>query len=534
MGEGKDEVSATAMEIDSELKIESELLQHCAGDGAVAESHLKEAAKEACNDTKMEVFDDSEAGLCIPMQEKDVLLEKTDLDCSGDSLTKEIPNNTVPEQLVESHVKDVPKVTESKPCSGIQAKVIGNSFELEHFMGRHAKSTELVSFSESTEADVEHGMGNLMKEAPNDAQGELKEVMIKSELEPCAENHAPEVMDNGNLELFCSNKVAKGALNDVGLENCPKNKVKEACNDDACSEVSDPIRSPKHVTSSLTISNQQVDVIGSDYGGCEEITSACSQNSSVDGSCREAEHCRNHKTESPSTSSVVLEIPKHVSRTGVRKITFKFSKRKDYYDNQLQVSDAQHLTSDGFQNHERNAFENAEMNLSTDGSEFHDIRSPYSYVSNRELKRSKKKIPDNYPTNVKKLLSTRILEGARVKYISKSGEKEIPGFIRDCGYLCGCSVCNFSNVVSAHEFELHAGAKTRHPNNHIYLENGTPIYSILQELRTAPLSTLDDVIKSVAGSSVNEEYFQVWKGRKLSHKSLEIDAVKFSWHHAAI
>lgn len=67
-------------------------------------------------------------------------------------------------------------------------------------------------------------------------------------------------------------------------------------------------------------------------------------------------------------------------------------------------------------------------------------------------------------------------------------------------------------MLSAYEFEQHAGAKTRHPNNHIYLENGRPIYSIIQEIKTAPLGILDEVIKNVAGSSVNEESFQVWKG----------------------
>lgn len=70
----------------------------------------------------------------------------------------------------------------------------------------------------------------------------------------------------------------------------------------------------------------------------------------------------------------------------------------------------------------------------------------------------------------------------------------------------------YKQVLSAYEFELHAGAKTKHPNNHIYLENGKPVYSIIQELKTAPLSMIDEVIKNVVGSSVNEEYFQVWKG----------------------
>ncbi|KAF5938470.1 hypothetical protein HYC85_022729 [Camellia sinensis] len=107
---------------------------------------------------------------------------------------------------------------------------------------------------------------------------------------------------------------------------------------------------------------------------------------------------------------------------------------------------------------------------------------------NMELKMSKKVLPDSYPTTVKKLLSTGILEGARVKYVTASQE-----------------------ILSAYEFELHAGGKTRHPSNHIYLENGKPIYSVIQELKTAPHSVLDEVVKNVAGSSVNEESFQAWK-----------------------
>ncbi|KAL7248303.1 hypothetical protein ACSBR2_003085 [Camellia fascicularis] len=107
---------------------------------------------------------------------------------------------------------------------------------------------------------------------------------------------------------------------------------------------------------------------------------------------------------------------------------------------------------------------------------------------NMKLKMSKKVLPDSYPTTVKKLLSTGILEGARVKYVTTSQE-----------------------ILSAYEFELHAGGKSRHPNNHIYLENGKPIYSVIQELKTAPHSVLNEVVKNVASSSVNEESFQACK-----------------------
>lgn len=44
------------------------------------------------------------------------------------------------------------------------------------------------------------------------------------------------------------------------------------------------------------------------------------------------------------------------------------------------------------------------------------------------------------------------------------------------------------------------------------MENGRPVYSIIQEIKTAPLSILDEVLKDIAGASVNEEYFQIWKG----------------------
>ena len=83
---------------------------------------------------------------------------------------------------------------------------------------------------------------------------------------------------------------------------------------------------------------------------------------------------------------------------------------------------------------------------------------------------------------------------------------------RFCSVFTRWLTLSFSQVLSAYEFEQHAGAKTRHPNNHIFLENGRPIYSIIQEIKTAPLSLLDEVIKNVAGSSVNEESFQAWKG----------------------
>jgi len=87
------------------------------------------------------------------------------------------------------------------------------------------------------------------------------------------------------------------------------------------------------------------------------------------------------------------------------------------------------------------------------------------------------------------------------------------------GFLVSYSVyfndvifCLCIKVLSAYEFEQHAGAKTRHPNNHIFLENRRAVYNIVQELKTAPRVVLEEVIRNVAGSALNEEGLRAWKG----------------------
>lgn len=282
-----------------------------------------------------------------------------------------------------------------------------------------------------------------------------------------------------------------------------KKQAKEVSNEEIRSEVTNPLGSPKENTSSfhdqdITSQLTELNCNGNQAG---EATSACLGSSShemslsdgepsgIDTSPRDSSHTADTSAD-VSTSQVTLEIPKHLSTSGIRKITFKFSKRKEDYDKPSSVLVPENTYG---------------------GNGLVDWSSRYSCAPNMELKMSKKVLARSYPTNVKKLLATGILDGAHVKYISTSSERVLQGIIRAGGYLCECSSCNFSKVLSAYEFEQHAGAKTRHPNNHIYLENGKPIYSIIQELKTAPLGILDEVIKTVAGSSINEESFEDWK-----------------------
>ncbi|GMJ12115.1 HopZ1a Interactor 1 [Hibiscus trionum] len=128
-----------------------------------------------------------------------------------------------------------------------------------------------------------------------------------------------------------------------------------------------------------------------------------------------------------------------------------------------------------------------------------------------EPKTLRKASSNNFPSNVRSLLSTGMLEGVPVKYIARSQEKELRGVIKSSGYQCGCQRCNFSKVINAYEFERHAGCKTKHPNNHIYFENGKTIYGTVQELRSTPQNMLFDVIQTIIGSPINQKRFRLWK-----------------------
>jgi len=81
-------------------------------------------------------------------------------------------------------------------------------------------------------------------------------------------------------------------------------------------------------------------------------------------------------------------------------------------------------------------------------------------------------------------------------------------------------------ALNAYEFERHAGAKTKHPNNHIYFENGKTIYAVVQELKNTPQEMLFDAIQNVTGSTINQKNFRVWKGIK---SSVCLVIVKNTW-----
>ncbi|PWA50092.1 hypothetical protein CTI12_AA476260 [Artemisia annua] len=145
-------------------------------------------------------------------------------------------------------------------------------------------------------------------------------------------------------------------------------------------------------------------------------------------------------------------------------------------------------------------------NLSTVGTAQQGVKSK----SKSEPKQAKKEAPNSFPSNVRSLMATGILDGVPVKYVSVSRE-ELRGIIKGSGYLCSCQSCNHSKALNAYEFERHAGCKTKHPNNHIYFESGKTIYQIVQELRSTPESLLFDAIQTITGSPINQKAFRSWK-----------------------
>ncbi|KAK6942933.1 Tify domain binding domain [Dillenia turbinata] len=318
-------------------------------------------------------------------------------------------------------------------------------------------------------------------------------------------------------------------------EICPsKKQAKESSNnEDSRSEVSNPDPSLGDNASILQkISFPSPESAKVNEVGCGEVTSTCSDDSSTD-SLSDEEYREKDSSPVVSASHVVLEASKNGSSSGIRKITFKFSNRtKPQFDeamsNSVAVSNG--VCSQSYcEEHGLNASMSHDFSLETHSTMWSERFSEASDLAEVPSRRKWTISKDLVPNNVKKLLSTGILEGARVKYMAQNQEKELRGIIRDSGYLCGCSRCNYSRVLSAYEFEQHAGARTRHPNNHIYLENGKPVYSVIQELKTCHLNLLEEVIKDVAGSAVNEENLHSWKVN-LERSDKIVDADNGNWN----
>ncbi|RZC77214.1 hypothetical protein C5167_001356 [Papaver somniferum] len=108
----------------------------------------------------------------------------------------------------------------------------------------------------------------------------------------------------------------------------------------------------------------------------------------------------------------------------------------------------------------------------------------------------------NSPSNVKELFETGMLEGLVVKY-AFPGKKttELRGTIKELGILCSCILCKGEKVVTPCQFEQHAGGTKEHPEEYIYLENGSSLGEVLGLLKDIPLENLKATIQSAISTA---------------------------------
>ncbi|XP_039786673.1 uncharacterized protein LOC120652806 isoform X7 [Panicum virgatum] len=79
----------------------------------------------------------------------------------------------------------------------------------------------------------------------------------------------------------------------------------------------------------------------------------------------------------------------------------------------------------------------------------------------------------------------------------------LEGFVADGGSACACpasSSCGYrGKVLSALQFEKHAGAESKNQNGHIFLGNGKSLYALFHELRDVPAEAFADKFEAAAG-----------------------------------
>ncbi|KAL6644817.1 hypothetical protein ACP70R_016425 [Stipagrostis hirtigluma subsp. patula] len=96
-----------------------------------------------------------------------------------------------------------------------------------------------------------------------------------------------------------------------------------------------------------------------------------------------------------------------------------------------------------------------------------------------------------------------LLRGVPVTYRFSKHNATLEGFVTAGGYACACaaaSSCGYrGKVLSALQFEKHAGAASKNQNGHIFLRNGKSVYELFQELRDVPAEAFPEEFLAAAG-----------------------------------
>ncbi|ESQ51267.1 hypothetical protein EUTSA_v10016165mg [Eutrema salsugineum] len=139
--------------------------------------------------------------------------------------------------------------------------------------------------------------------------------------------------------------------------------------------------------------------------------------------------------------------------------------------------------------------------------EIDDFQSPSVITPNKRGR--PKKFLRNFPSKLKELLESRILEGLTVYYLRgakmrEAGARGLKGVIRGSGVLCFCIVCKGAQVVSPAVYEQHASSTNKRPPEYILLESGCTLRDVMNACKETPFAALEERLRVVVGPALNQ------------------------------
>ncbi|CAN8285595.1 unnamed protein product [Cochlearia groenlandica] len=119
------------------------------------------------------------------------------------------------------------------------------------------------------------------------------------------------------------------------------------------------------------------------------------------------------------------------------------------------------------------------------------------------------KVYKNFPTKLREIFDSRILEGLTVYYLRsaktrEAGARGLKGVIKGSGVLCFCNVCRGTQVVSPAVFESHAFSTNKRPPEYILLESGFTLRDVMNACKQTPLAMLEEKLRVVVGPNLQK------------------------------
>ncbi|KAM6573738.1 hypothetical protein CsatA_017818 [Cannabis sativa] len=127
-----------------------------------------------------------------------------------------------------------------------------------------------------------------------------------------------------------------------------------------------------------------------------------------------------------------------------------------------------------------------------------------SLVVTSTAKRDTYNTTKKFPSKLKDLLDTGILEGQSVRYmrgqkVKGPQDSGLLGVIRGSGIACHCDICKGKEVVTPSVFELHAASSNKRPPEYIYLDNGNTLRDVMRACQNSSLVDLEETVKRTIG-----------------------------------